>query len=224
MFNRIKPIALKKLLLLLAACLYTGVLFCQQKTYTITAFGAKADGTTSNTAAIQAAIDKATASGGGKVIVPAGKFVSGVINLKSGVELYLAPGAVILASTKRLDYGSKNASALIVSGGQHNIAITGKGTINGRALELLNDINRMLNAGTLQDPDWKTYNPWHQMRTNERNRPKIIEFSNCDGITIKGITIKDGLCWIQNYKTAPILLSTVSGWKALPTGTMTGSI
>ncbi|HEY4150043.1 MAG TPA: glycosyl hydrolase family 28 protein [Chitinophagaceae bacterium] len=197
---------MKKIAPLLVACLYTGALFCQQKTYDITAFGAKGDGKTPNTLAIQAAIDKATASGGGKVVVPAGNFVSGVINIKSGVELYLAPGASILGSTKRLDYGPKDASALIVASNQHDIAITGKGTINGRALQLLDDINRMLNAGTLEDPDWKTVNPWHQVRTNESNRPKILEFRDCRNIRVKGITLKDGLCWIQNYKNCSNLI------------------
>ena len=58
----------------------------------------------------------------------------------------------------------------------------------------------MLNAGTLEDKEWKVYNPWHQMRPEERNRPKIITFLNCDAIQIKGVSIKNGLCWIQDYR------------------------
>ncbi|HEY8917152.1 MAG TPA: glycosyl hydrolase family 28-related protein, partial [Chitinophaga sp.] len=96
-------------------------LAAQQKTYNITAYGAKADGKTNNTTAIQSAIDKASANGGGRVLVPAGKFVTGVIEIKTGVELHLAANAVLLATPKRIDYGPEKASALIVADGQQNI-------------------------------------------------------------------------------------------------------
>ena len=152
--------------------------FAQQKIFDITTYGAKADGQTSNTLFIQKAIDDAHANGGGTVLVPEGKFITGVIELKSGVTLNLAANANLLGSTKRIEYGTGNASALIVATGQHHIGITGKGTINGQAEALLKDIYRMLNAGTLQDSEWKTENPWHQVRPEERNRPKIIEFKN----------------------------------------------
>ena len=57
--------------------------------YFITDFGAVGDGKTLNTAAIQNAIDTCTSAGGGQVIVPAGRFLSGTICLKSNVELHL---------------------------------------------------------------------------------------------------------------------------------------
>jgi polygalacturonase len=171
-----------------------------QKIYNIVNYGATADGQTNNTRSIQNAIDDANAAGGGIVLFPEGKFVTGVIEIKSGVTLQLDANAYLLASIKRIDYGIKDASALIVANNQHNIGITGKGTIDGRGNALLKDIYRMLNDGSLQDNEWKTENPWHQIRPEERNRPKIIEFRNCNGITIKGIFIKDGTCWTENYK------------------------
>jgi len=171
-----------------------------QKIYNIRDYGAVPDGQTSNTLFIQKAINDANANGGGIVLVPEGKFVTGVIEIKSNVILNLAANASLLGSTKRIDYGAKNASALIVATNQHNIGISGKGIIDGQGPALLKDIYAMLNAGTLQDSEWKTENPWHQIRPEERNRPKIIEFINCDSISVKGIFIKDGLCWIQNYK------------------------
>jgi polygalacturonase len=174
--------------------------FSQEKIISITDFGAKADGKTMNTIAIQNAIDNANKNGGSIVLVPAGKFVTGVIYLKSNVELRLAQHAELLATTKRTDYGPKDASALIVAADQHNISITGKGMIDGQGAELLKDIYVMLNAGTLEDSEWKTYNPWHQIRPEERNRPKIIQFVNCGNIRVKGITIKNGSCWIQDYR------------------------
>ena len=60
--------------------------------YSITDFGAMGDGKTLNTEAIQAAIEACTASGGGRVTVPAGKFLSGTIQLKSNVDLHLESG------------------------------------------------------------------------------------------------------------------------------------
>jgi polygalacturonase len=180
--------------------------FSQQKIFNIISYGAIADGQTSNTSAIQKAIDDANANGGGTVLVPSGKFITGVIYLKSNVALQLDGNAELLATAKRIDYGPERASALITANNQHNISITGKGIINGQAVLLLKDIYRMLYEGTLHDDEWKTYNPWHQMRPEEKNRPKIIEFINCDSIKIKGITIKDGLCWVQNYKNCSNLV------------------
>jgi len=175
--------------------------FAQQKQINIVDLGAKGDGVTDNTLIIQKAIDEASASGNGKVIVPAGTFLTGEIHLKSNVEINLAENAVWLGSAKRIDYGPKDASPLIVAQGQHNFSITGKGTIDGNGKELIKDIYVMLNAGTLEDTEWQTYNPWHQKRPEERNRPKIILLQNCDSIQMKGITIKNGLMWVQDYRS-----------------------
>lgn len=189
---------MKKLNLILLIISLKTVAFSQQKIYNIINYGAKPDGTTNNTTAIQKAIDEAAAQGG-VVLIPAGNFVTGVIHLKSNIELHLAEKARLMATTNRIDYGSKKASALIVADDLQNISITGKGIIDGQAAPLLKDIYRMLNAGTLEDAEWKKYNDWGQMRPAEDNRPHIIDFTNCSKINIKGITIKDGLCWIQDY-------------------------
>jgi len=194
----IKQINKKFLFLLILLPLFG---FSQQKQINIVDLGAKGDGQTDNTLIIQKAIDEASASGNGKVIVPAGTFLTGVIHVKSNVEIHLAENAVWLGSAKRIDYGPSDASPLIVAKGQHNFSITGKGTIDGNGKELIKDIYLMLNAGTLQDSEWQTYNPWHQMRPEERNRPKIILFQNCDSIRVTGITIKNGLMWVQDYRS-----------------------
>jgi len=178
----------------------------QTKIYNIASYGAVADGKTNNTNVIQKTIDDASASGGGRVEVPAGRFVTGVITLRSNVELHLDENAFLLGSALRVDYGAGKASPLIVSNHQHRIAITGQGTIDGQGQELLKDIYIRLNAGTLQDTEWRTPNPWHQLRPTEDNRPKLIEFDNCDSILIKNITIKNGLCWVQDYKSCSNLV------------------
>ena len=177
------------------------IVFGQQKQINIVDLGAKGDGVTDNTLIIQKAIDDASASGNGKVIVPAGTFLTGVIHVKSNVEINLAENAVWLGSAKRIDYGAKDASPLIVAKGQHDFSITGEGVIDGNGKELIKDIYVMLNAGTLEDSEWQTYNPWNQMRPEEHNRPKIILFQNCDSVQVKGITIKNGLMWVQDYRS-----------------------
>jgi len=174
--------------------------FAQSTSYPITRYGAVGDGKTDNTKAIQKAINTASESGGGTVLIPLGKFVTGVIELKSNIDLHFEKGASLLATINRINYGPQKASALIVANNAQHVAITGAGTIDGRGDALLKDIYRMLRAGTLKDDEWQTYNEWHQMRPAENNRPHLIDFTNCKDVTVKNITIRDGLCWIQDYR------------------------
>src|SRR5687767_13452432 len=67
--------------------------------YNIMDYGAKPDGISINSVAIQSAIDAAHKNGGGRVVIPAGSFLSGSIILKSGVELHLQKDAVLMGST-----------------------------------------------------------------------------------------------------------------------------
>ncbi|QJD96666.1 glycoside hydrolase family 28 [Mucilaginibacter robiniae] len=175
--------------------------YAQNKTYTITQYGANPNGKTDNTKAIQKTIDVAFENGGGTVLIPAGNFVTGVIHLKSNIDLHFEKGAALLATINRIDYGPQKASALIVATDLQHVAITGDGIIDGRGELLLKDIYRMLRAGTLKDNEWQTYNPWHQMRPAEDNRPHLMDFKNCQDVTITNITIKNGLCWIQDYRS-----------------------
>lgn len=112
--------------------------------FNITDFGAKADGKTNNFVAFKKAIAACNEAGGGKVIVPEGKFLTGPIHLKSNVNLHLVEGAEVLFSTNKQDYlpvvhtsyegvELMNYSPLIYAKGQKNIAVTGKGTFNGQA-------------------------------------------------------------------------------------------
>ena len=112
----------------------------QKQRFNILTYGAKGDGKTDNTSFIQHAIDDASAASGGVVSIPAGRFLSGVLHFRSGVELHLADKAVLLASARRSDYGGTPASAFLVATDQQHIAITGKGTIDGNGRELLKDI------------------------------------------------------------------------------------
>jgi polygalacturonase len=111
--------------------------------FRITDFGARADGTTLNTDAIAKAIATCAKVGGGRVVVPAGKFLTGAIHLKSNVELHVPEGATLLFDTNPSSYPivftrwegmeCMNYSPLIYAHGEKNIAITGKGTLDGQA-------------------------------------------------------------------------------------------
>src|SRR4051812_10852994 len=72
--------------------------------FDITAFGAKGDRTTLNSAAIARAITACSEAGGGRVFVPAGIFLTGPVHLKSNIELNLAEGATLLFSTDTAHY------------------------------------------------------------------------------------------------------------------------
>lgn len=111
--------------------------------YSVVAFGAKADAKTCNTQAVQQAIDAATKAGGGTVVFPAGKYVIGAIVLKNNVTLSLDNGAVLLGSTNLDDYPRHTpayrsysdtyvSQALIYAENARNIGIVGRGTIDGR--------------------------------------------------------------------------------------------
>jgi hypothetical protein len=84
------------------------------------------------TKVIQAAIDACTAAGGGIVYVPPGEYTSGAIHLKDNVNLYLEAGATVFLSQDPADFTSRPRS-MINSAGAKNIAVTGRGTIDGLA-------------------------------------------------------------------------------------------
>jgi polygalacturonase len=165
-----------------------------QKEYNILNYGAKTTASFNNSIAIQQAIDAAAKAGGGRVIIPSGNFVSGPLVLKSGVELHLADDAVLLGSANRLDYAD-DKMALILARNQHDISITGKGTINGQGRDLVINLLQLLTDGKVQDSQWKLKRP------TEKNRPVILSVSDCKNVKVTGVTIKEASGWVQSYNS-----------------------
>lgn len=193
------------------------------KTYNILSYGAVADGVTDNTVAINTAIANCSAKGGGMVLVPKGKYVTGAINLKSHVNLHVTEGAELLFSTDPASYpivhtsfeGTElmNYSPLIYAYKQKNIAITGKGILNGQAS---ND-NWWTWKGS-KEYGWNEGMP-HQNSDDNRGalvrmaednvpvaqrifgdgrylRPNFIEPYDCHNVLIKDVTIINAPSWV----------------------------
>ncbi len=165
--------------------------------YNIKSYGAIGDGIKINTEAIQKAIDQAHAAGGGIVLIPKGKFVSGSIVLKNGVELHIEKQAYLLGSIVIADYIKLNRwKALIMADGASNISISGKGTIDGRGAELALHIDSLFYAGVIDSFNYylAERRPWAELR------PQIIEFNRCSNIKVTNVTIKNSACWVQTYE------------------------
>ena len=114
-------------------------------------YGAKGDGKTLDSPAINAAIEAAVRDGGGQVLLPAGTYLSGSIRLKSNIDLHLSAGCTILAAPASMKAYDPSESfggfpeyqdgghtyfhnSLIWAEGQTNVSITGHGMIDGQGL------------------------------------------------------------------------------------------
>lgn len=176
----------------------------------ITDYGAVADKKTLNTEAIRAAIEDCANKGGGKVVVPAGKFRTGPIRLMSGINLDLAEGSTLSFSDDRSLYlppvfsryqGMEyyNFSPMIYGKDLENIALTGKGELDGNGSE-------WVEWGSSGNEDFgrdklikmsKEGVPVEQRVFGEegRLRPSFIQFINSKNILLEGITVKDSPFW-----------------------------
>ncbi len=115
----------------------------KKRDFSILKYGAKAGGEFDNRAAINTAIEAANKAGGGRVVVPAGVFLTGAIRLRSNVNLHVSKGATLKFATDYKAYlpvvhtrweGMElmHISPLIYAYGETNIAITGEGTLDGQ--------------------------------------------------------------------------------------------
>ena len=164
-----------------------------------------------STQAIQAAIDRASMQGGGRVVIPEGRWMTGRIWLKSNVELYLAEGCELHFSGMIKDYlpvvftrdeGIEiySLGACIYARDAENIAITGSGRIVGPATDCeIYQTNkaRALNIEQIVDPSTPASERVFdgQGETTAVFLPKTIAPINCRNVLIEGVTLDSGLYW-----------------------------
>ena len=145
--------------------------------------GAAGDGVTLDTHAIQAAIDRCGATGGGAVVLPPGRYLTGTLRLRDRVTLSLEAGSVLLGSMRLEDYpvlrdavpsytSNYTERCLIRADGASDIAIRGAGTIDG-------------NGAAFTGKD--------------KLRPFLIRFVGCRCVHVEGITLRDAAMWVQHY-------------------------
>jgi polygalacturonase len=170
-------------------------------------FGAVADGKTKNTDAIRQAIEKAAASGGGSVLVPPGRWLTGPIKLKSNINLYVATDAELLFSQDFTDYlppvftrweGTEmlGYSPLIYAKDCENVAITGGGKLNGQGEAWFPWKKSRVAAEQLYDLAAAGVPPEKRVFATEGTlRPSFIQTVSCKNVLIEGVTITSGPFW-----------------------------
>lgn len=132
----------------------------KQDTFDIRKYGAVADGITLNTTAINKAITVCSQKGGGVVLVPPGLWLTGPVEMKNNVNLHLKSAATLLFTTDKSQYtlvegvyegrsAARNQSP-VWGNGLYNIAITGKGIIDGNG-----DVWRAVGKNVLTESEWK---------------------------------------------------------------------
>jgi len=182
--------AIKKYVLILIVCFQW--LQGSAKDYPVSLFGINSDGVTLNTRSIQFAINYIHQQGGGRLVFDVGRFLTGSIYLKSNVTLHFLEGAVLLGTLNPLDYDRDTLTALILCKDQQNIAITGKGVIDGQGREVARNVVALVHKGLIKDA-------FRNDRPEVPNRPMLIYFRSCKNILIHGVTMRNAAAWVQTY-------------------------
>jgi len=194
-----------------------------KKTVSILDFGAKDGAGNLNHEAINRAILACNQQGGGTVIVPRGKFFTGPITLKSNVRLHLEEGAELKFSPDKSLYTPTvltrwegldcyNLRPLIYAYGETNIAITGKGIIDGQGTNenwwsmcgsprygWKEGMVAQRNGGRAKLLQYaETFTPidQRQMTYEDGLRPQLINFYHCNTILIEDLTLKNSPFWV----------------------------
>ena len=182
--------AIKKYLLAFIICFQ--FIQASAKDYPASLFGINSDGVTLNTRSIQFAIDYIQQQGGGRLVFDVGRFLSGSIHLKSNVTIHLLEGAVLLGTLNPLDYDREGLTAFILCHDQKNIAITGKGVIDGQGRDVARNVVALVHKGLIKDA-------FRNDRPEVPIRPMLIYFRDCKNILISGITMRNAAAWVQTY-------------------------
>ena len=165
------------------------------------AYGAKADGTTKDTKAIQGAIDDCAKAGGGTVELSGGTFLSGPVVLKSNITLDVAKGATLMGSPDHTDYPAKTefrapgTQSLVSATDAENVSITGGGTIDGNGESWWNQARSTRGSGIVGEVQF---------------RPRLVVFDHCKHVQMEGVTVQNSPSWqIVPYYTDDITIRNI---------------
>jgi len=203
-----------------------------EKVHNITVYGAIGDGVTDCSDAFKKAIDECNKTSGGMVMVPEGTFLTGPIYLKSNVNLYISENATVKFSDDKRKYlpvvftrwegvECMNYSPLIYAYNEENIAVTGKGVLDGQG----------------SDDNWWSWkgnkdSGWTEGKPNQKKdrdllfkmaedgippekrvfgdghflRPNFFQPYKCKNVLIEGVTFKDSPMWFIN----PVLCENIT--------------
>lgn len=202
-------------------------------------FGAEEGGEFKNTGAIRDAIAKAKESGGGTVVIPSGKWLTGAIHLESNINLHLEKEAELLFSQDKADYlpvvfsrhediECYKYSAFIYAEGKTNIAITGEGTLNGQGKpwwgwkESKKDIEKLLNE--MSDKEIPVDQRRFDGTDGRELRPAFFQPMNCRNILVEGVTFLYGAFWTitptycENVIVRKVRIETEGAYGHTPNG------
>ena len=163
--------------------------------YNIFDYGAVSDTTQLSTMMVQRAIDECAQAGGGRVVVPAGSYKIGTIQLRSHVHLHLEHGATLYGSTSLADYRPMRSAylslrtqtetvQLIYADDVEDVVIDGYGTIDGRGRAF----------------------PKLSWNDEGITRPHLLRFIQSRDIVVKDVTLRNSGCWMQHYLACDRLL------------------
>jgi len=192
------------------------------KDFNIQNFGAQEGGKVKNTGAIAKAIEACHKAGGGRVVVPGGKWLTGKVHLKSNVNLHLAEGAELMFSDDPNDYlpavhttwegfECYNYSPLIYAYECENIAITGKGKLTCIQVFWRKWMNRppahMQGLKELYEMAVKNVpvQERNMIRDNINLRPSFIQPNRCKNVLIEDVTVRESPFWTVH----PVLCENV---------------
>ncbi|MDP4151153.1 MAG: cellulase family glycosylhydrolase [Bacteroidota bacterium] len=189
--------------------------------FSIADFGAKGDGLTLNTRAIQQTLDYCFHHGGGRVVIPPGRWVTGTVKLYSHTDLHLEPGAILSGSRDDKDYGRQkdygfsgpgagSKTGILVAHGQTDISLTGSGIIdgNGDQFMYLDSLQRATDykpENTRQGNDYM--NPAYGRQDGPvlwkgsyEDRPGVmVIFSSCTGVTVSNVRLMHSPNWTMAF-------------------------
>jgi polygalacturonase len=190
---------------------------CDVKTY-----GAKGDGTTKDTVAIQKAVDECSAGkGGGTVVLEAGTYVSAPILLKSNMTFELKKGATLLGSPDHEDYPEitefkvQGHQALLSAVNAEHVSITGEGVIDGNGASWWHMLRPFAGAGVPGGPG--PGGPGGGPRVRQAERPRLVVFDHCKHVLLTGVTVQNSPFWtVVPYYSDDVTIKNVRITATLP--------